>query len=117
MSLGERIKERREQLNLSRKQLADTIGVTASAVANYENEISSPKADLLYPLMEALKCDANYLYQDETNALGGYSVKLLYEEHKHIKKHRALDPYGKDMVDAVLEHEYKRSQEQKQVGS
>lgn len=38
-------------------------------------------------------------------------------ELQHMKKYRALDPYGKDMVDAVLEHEYKRSQEQKQVGS
>lgn len=108
MSFGSRIKERREQLNMSRKQLAELMGITASAVANYENEISSPKAELLYPLMEALKCDANYLYQDETRKLGGYPVNLKYEEHEHIKKYRSLDSFGQEAVDDVLDVEWRR---------
>lgn len=113
MSLGERIKERREQLNLSRKQLADAMGVTPSAVANYENGFSSPRADLVYSLIEVLKCDANYLYQDETAKLGGYFVKLYYQEHTYINKYRDLDPYGKELVKTVLDLECKRCREQK----
>lgn len=108
MSLGSRVRERREAIGMSRKELADHMGITASAVANYENEISSPKAELLYPLMDALNCDANYLYQDEMDALGGSPMKLLYEEANHIKKYRLLDPYGKEAVDGVLDVEWRR---------
>lgn len=111
MSLGSRVRERREAIGMSRKELADHMGITASAVANYENEISSPKAELLYPLMDALNCDANYLYQDEMDALGGSPMKLLYEEANHIKKYRLLDPYGKEAVDSILNIEHRRCTE------
>lgn len=107
MSLGSRIKERREQLNMTRRQLADSMGITSSAVANYENEISSPKAELIFSLMDALKCDANYLYQDETNALGGYPVNLIYSEHEIIKKYRLLDLKWKEVVDNILNIGYR----------
>lgn len=36
MSLNSRIKERREDLKLTRIELANLIGVTPSAIANYE---------------------------------------------------------------------------------
>lgn len=108
MGLANRIRERREQMGMTRKELADFMGITASAVANYENEISSPKAELLYPLMEALKCDANYLYQDETDALGGSPMDLLYAESEHIKKYRLLDPFGQKAVDSILDIECQR---------
>ena len=58
MSFNSRIKERREQLHLTRNELAEKIGVTQSAISNYENAISSPKVELLYKLFDALKCDA-----------------------------------------------------------
>lgn len=65
MSIGNRIKEARENLKLSRNELANLLGVTPSAVSNYENNISSPKEPVLYKLFEALQCDANFLFQDE----------------------------------------------------
>lgn len=117
MGLASRIKERREQIGMTRKELADFMGITASAVANYENEISSPKAELLYPLMEALRCDANYLYQDETDALGGSPMDLLYAESEHIKKYRSLDQYGQEAVDSVLDVEYRRMEAMKSAQS
>lgn len=112
MSFASRIKEQRERIGLSRKDLADLMGITASAVANYENGISSPKAELLYSLMDALKCDANYLYQDEMDETGGVPIKLLYAEYEHIKKYRALDEHGKKIVDLVLDEELRRMDEQ-----
>lgn len=111
MSFGSRIRERREELGLKQSELGKMLGVTGSAVGNYENGVSSPKAELLYPLMAALKCDANYLYQDEMDALGGSPMNLLYEETNHIKKYRLLDPYGKEAVDSVLDIEYRRCTE------
>lgn len=107
MSLNSRIKERREQLGMSRPELAKKIGVSDSAISNYENAISNPKIELLYKLFEALECDANYLYQDEMSALT-YKTKPTPEEFEIIKKYRELDDHGREMVDIVLLKEYDR---------
>ena len=40
MSVGSRIRELREDKELSRAELADKIGVTIGTVSNYENEVS-----------------------------------------------------------------------------
>lgn len=109
MSLGSRIKERREQLNLSRNELATKIGVTPSAIANYENEISSPKIELMYKLFNALECDANYLHQDDMNSLIYENTTTPEEFEQIIKKYRELDSHGKEMVDFTLLKEWERS--------
>lgn len=67
MSVGSRIRELREDKELSRAELADKIGVTIGAISNYENEVSSPKEPILFKIMEVLECDANYLFQDSIN--------------------------------------------------
>ena len=60
MSIGSRIKELRIKRGITQEELAQQIGVTKGAIGNYENEVSSPKIELMYKLFEALDCDANY---------------------------------------------------------
>ena len=62
MSIGERIKERREELGITQIQLAELIGVTKGAIGNYETDANSPKASIMYKVFEALQCDANYIF-------------------------------------------------------
>ncbi len=104
MSIGSRIKEKRAELNLSRADLADKIGVSASAIANYENEVSVPKIELMYKILSALKCDANYLYQDDMDTNNNSSNI----EDIILKKYRTLDNHGKELVILVLDKEYER---------
>lgn len=65
MSIGSRIKERREELGITQTQLAELLGLTKGAIGNYETDANSPKASTLYKVFDVLKCDANYLFQDE----------------------------------------------------
>ena len=106
MSVGSRMKERRESLGMTQIQLAEALGLTKGAIGNYETEANSPKASILYKIFEVLKCDANYLFQDEMKELetDGFTVA----EIKIIKKYRILDEYGKEVVDSVLDIEHKR---------
>lgn len=107
MGVGRRIKEMREKLGLKQSDLAKKIGVTPSAIGNYENEISHPKVDVLYKLFEALDCDANYLFQDMFEEK---KDKLLtIAEISLIDKYRILNPHGKKTVDIVLNIEYENS--------
>ena len=108
MSIGSRIKELRIKRGLTQEELAKQIGVTKGAVANYENEISSPKIDLMYKLFDVLDCDANYLHQDDMMRSTYRNSSTPEEFEKLISKYRSLDPHGKDMVDTVLNKEYDR---------
>ena len=43
-----------------------------------------PEAGIYVQAFNALKCDANYLHQDELNAVDYCPERLRYEEMKHI---------------------------------
>ena len=103
MSIGSRIKELRTKRGLTQEELAKQIGVTKGAVANYENEVSSPKIDLMYKLF-----DANYLHQDDMKKTTYKNSSTPEEFEKLIIPYRALDEHGQDMVLTVLDKEYKR---------
>ncbi len=62
MGISSRIREARKRLLLTQEDLAERIGVTKGAIANYENGVSTPKIDILYALMKVLGVDANYLF-------------------------------------------------------
>lgn len=107
MGIGKRIKEARESLGLTQKELGSLVGVTGSSITNYENETSHPKEQILYQLMRVLKCDANYLFQDSFDLISSNFQCSLYEQD-HIKKYRPLDEHGKKIVDMLLDAEYTR---------
>ena len=86
MSVGSRIKELRENKDISRSELADKIGVTIGAISNYENEVSSPKEPILFKLMEVLGCDANYLFQDSID-IQAMKNNISVVEHDIVKKY------------------------------
>lgn len=48
---------------MTRLELADRLGVSLSAVGNYETGISAPKEEVLLRLFDALEVDPNYLYR------------------------------------------------------
>lgn len=105
VGIGKRIKEAREKKGLTQEELGRLIGVTGSAITNYEKETSHPKEPIMYALIEALCVDANFLFQD--------CVKIKEppatpKEMEHIKKYRSLDDYGKEAVDGLLDVEYRR---------
>ena len=107
MSFATRLKEQRIRMGLTQVQLANAIGVSKGAVGNYEIGTSSPKAENLYQLFDILKCDANYLFQDEMREL--HEAHATPDEMENlVKKYRLLDPPGKEAVDSILDIEHRR---------
>lgn len=108
MGIGYRIKEARENQGLTQTELGKIVGVTGSAITNYENETSHPKEPIMYKLIEALKVDANYLFQDCVK-LPKEANDVTLAEYEHIKKYRFISthsPDGASVVDTVLDREY-----------
>lgn len=111
MGVGSRIQERRRELDMSRSELANLVGITPSAIANYENSVSYPKKEILIALMAALRVDANYLYRDY---LSDQMVRTMcggmvsQREQESIEKYRKLSDVGREVVNMVIDEEYQR---------
>lgn len=61
MSPKLRIKQRREQLDISQEQLAQQIGTSQKQISKYETGKNSPTADVLDALADALNTTVDYL--------------------------------------------------------
>ena len=97
MSFGKQMRLRREELQLSRASLAEMLGVSPSAISNYENGVSSPKEEVLLRLFDALQIDPNYLYRDSFRA---GSFVCSHEEQALIEAYRAL---GREAVRSLID--------------
>lgn len=116
MSIGSRIKEKREELKITQVELAKMVGVSKGSIGNYESGVSAPNEKILYKLFSALKCDANYLYQDDLQILSNKNEFIINTSEKEtIKKYRTLDEYGKKAVDDLLDTEYERCKVEKKI--
>ena len=99
MSFGQRLRQRRMDLGLSRAELAERLGVSASAIGNYETDQNTVRSDLLPRLLYALQVDPNYLYQDYFAA----DFTVTGHERGLLERYRQLNVSGRQAVDTVLE--------------
>jgi len=100
MSFRERIKSRREELGLTREDLAGRLGVSPSAVGNYENGHSFPREDVILRLFDCLETDPNTLFQDSFRDGGKV---LSRSERQLLEAYRGLSPMGRESGRTVVE--------------
>jgi transcriptional regulator with XRE-family HTH domain len=100
MSFGDRLRARREELKLSRADLAEALGVSRSAIGNYETGVSFPKEDVMLKLFDSLQVDPNYLYRDSFH---GKEQVLSHLERTLLEKYRSLPVVGRETVRSVVD--------------
>ena len=109
MSFQSRLKDARLIKGYTQEELANIIGVAKSTYTGYEKGNREPNMLTVSKIMDALEIDANFLWQDEMDAIGGSSMKLKYDEKQLIEKYRFISecsPQGKEFLDNVLNREY-----------
>lgn len=67
-TVGERIKEARQEKGLSQEELARIIGSTKSAISRYESGKRKPNLEQLKDIARALNADIVYLISGQTSA-------------------------------------------------
>lgn len=110
MTIGERIKNRRESLGLTLEQVGDYIGVGRATVLRYENNSIDIKRTIAIKLAEVLKTTPSYIMGwDDTplfsstqlqGALKKPALSLLEEEI--IEAYRAAPPVLQEAVLDIL---------------
>lgn len=113
MSVGSRIKEARLQAGITQEQLASALHISKGAIGNYENDTNYPKTEMIFELCRILKCDPNYIYQDDVKVSSHFRASI--PEQRILKKYRALDEHGMKVVEFILNEEYSRCTEPESV--
>lgn len=101
MTFGEKIRESRIALKLTQKQLADKIGAKHNSISDWENDKNKPDPNTIELLCGVLNISPNYLLNSNSDDFSIYEKEL-------IKKYRALDEHGKELINSILDKEYQR---------
>ena len=102
--IGEQIKKYRNIKGMTQQDIADALGESSGRVIyNWEKGIGRPDCDKLARL-----CDLLGVSADELIGCKSMAQRPTATEWGALQKYRALDEHGKEVVDYLIDSEYKR---------
>ena len=102
--IGEQIKKYRNIKGMTQQDIADALGESSGRVIyNWEKGIGRPDCDKLARL-----CDLLGVSADELIGCKSMAQRPTAIEWNTLQKYRALDEHGKEVVDYLIDSEYKR---------
>ena len=78
--VGQRIKQRREELGFTQEQFANKLGVTTNYISTIERGASFPRYEKLVMILNALQISADYIFCDVLNYNGDLRASALSEQ-------------------------------------
>ena len=102
--IGEQIKKYRNIKGMTQQDIADSLGESSGRVIyNWEKGIGRPDCDKLAKL-----CDLLGVSADELIGCKSMAQRPTATAWTMLQKYRALDEHGKEIVDYLIDSEYKR---------
>lgn len=99
-SIGERIKARRKELQLTQTDIFEMCGIRSGALSRIENGTSVPSIILFYRIAEVLQCDMDWLMTGVSpNVKNGAFSK---SEEELLNGFRQLDQDDQDELMGLL---------------
>ncbi len=80
MELGTKLKDMRQQKNLTQEELADRCELTKGYISQLENDLTSPSITTLCDLLNALGSNLSDFFHEETEE------KIVFTEQEYIEK-------------------------------
>ena len=103
-TIGDRIKEYRLIRGMTQQDIADALDESSGRVIyNWEKGTGRPACDKLAKL-----CDLLGVSADELIGCKSMAQRPTATEWNTLQKYRALDEHGKEVVDYLIDREYKR---------
>lgn len=89
-NFGEKLKELREERNLSQKELGDKMGgITQQTIAQYEKKETVPKFETVSKIANALEINPNIFYSDFSQSVADDSEEIG-ERIKELRKSKKV---------------------------
>ena len=105
--LQEKLIELRTINDLTQKDIAEKIGVSASAIGFWENGINEPKATYIYKLADTFKVSADYLLglEDDFGVRTSTPIgdDMTADEREMIKKIRLLPKESRNLIEQMID--------------
>ncbi|TWP31535.1 XRE family transcriptional regulator [Apibacter muscae] len=101
MSVSTRIKDLRGKNNLTQSELAQRVGLTYIQIGRYEKGKSSPSADVLQKLADALNTSTDFLMNGSSEMVDAQLAdKELLKQFKEVE---AMNEQDKHLVKTFLD--------------
>ena len=97
----------RKSKKLSQKALAEKVGVNNSAISNWENGINSIDIETLFKVCNVLNVSIDTMFGNDN-----IDRALNDNDQTYLANYKKLDNYGRQMVDAIINLELKRIEQQ-----
>ncbi len=92
MNIGEKIRNKREDMDLSQREMAKLIPMNQSNYSKIERDVQEPSMEQLRRICQILKLDPRYLLNlGEFEALSEQDMRLLSDIKDFIKKHNGME--------------------------
>ena len=89
MNIGDKIKNAREDMDLSQKEMAIMIPMNQSNYSKIERNVQEPSIEQLRRICQILHLDPRYLLDlDNNNSLTADDIRLLKDTKEFIKQHK-----------------------------
>ena len=88
MNIGEKIRNKREDMDLSQADMAKLIPMNQSNYSKIERNVQEPSMEQLRRICQILKLDPRYLLDlGEFESISQSDIQLIHDIKEFIKKH------------------------------
>lgn len=117
--IGDRIKQRRTELNMTMEELANKLGLSKSTIHKYESgKVQNIKRPMILKLSKVLQISPSYLLDIEEadkeiekdfDTISDIKCNLSLEEFEIVKKIRKLPENDKEEIKNYIDYRYVKS--------
>lgn len=99
------LRELRQNLSLTQKEVATKLNISRQVYANYENSINEPSLEMLSQLADFFNCSIDYIVgrENEEGRIETVTPNLPSEEQTLLDGYRQLTPAAKAKMQGYLQ--------------
>lgn len=115
ISIGERIKKRRKELNITQPQIKEATGISSGNMSGIEAGRSLPSASALIGLSKVLNCSIDWILTGNSPISEGIILSNI--EEAFINDFRSLPEEEKEELIAILHVKLQKIQQKREKNS
>ena len=100
MSIGENIKNLREEKGISQKVLAEAIGSGENTVSGWEKNKNSPPGDKIVAMAKFFGCSTDQILLDESDRNVSEDMKALFRRYNELNQ--SIKPMARNIINGIL---------------
>ena len=106
MTTGQRIQQARKKAGLSQKQLGEKLGLSASMIGQWENDLRNPKIETLFNIADALGVSISDLYDFSIQAQQNRTLEEINKIKSQLETASGEDRAELEYALEILEESY-----------